>query len=54
MNGWIGVSGNDGPAFLSRELEIDEVNFWQPGGNGDRTRPSDLVTAAQVAFYFAD
>ncbi len=32
MNGWIGVTDNESYAFLSRQLGIDEVNFWQPGG----------------------
>lgn len=32
MNGFIGVTDNEWFAFLSRLPEIDEVNFWQPGG----------------------
>ena len=32
MNGWIGITDNEWFTFLSRQPEIDEVNFWQPGG----------------------
>jgi putative restriction endonuclease len=32
MKGFIGVTDNDWFVFLSRQPEIDEVNFWQPGG----------------------
>jgi putative restriction endonuclease len=32
MNGWIGITDNEWFTFLSRHPEIDEVNFWQPGG----------------------
>jgi putative restriction endonuclease len=32
MNGWVGVTDNEWFAFLARQPEIDEVNFWQPGG----------------------
>jgi putative restriction endonuclease len=32
MKGFIGVTDNDWFAFLSKQPEIDEVNFWQPGG----------------------
>jgi len=32
MNGFIGVTDNEWFEFLSRLPEIDEVNFWQPGG----------------------
>ena len=34
MKGYIGVTDNDWFAFLSQHPEIDEVNFWQPGGTG--------------------
>ena len=32
MKGFIGVTDNDWFTFLSQQPEIDEVNFWQPGG----------------------
>ena len=32
MNGFVGITDNDCFAFLSQQPEIDEVNFWQPGG----------------------
>ena len=32
MKGFIGVTDNDWFDFLSGQPEIDEVNFWQPGG----------------------
>ena len=32
MKGFIGVTDNDWFASLSQQPEIDEVNFWQPGG----------------------
>jgi hypothetical protein len=31
MNGWIGTTGNEWFAFLSRHPESDEVNFRQAG-----------------------
>ena len=37
MKGYIAVTDNDWFAFLSQQREIDEVNFWQPGG-GSRFR----------------
>ena len=33
MKGFVGVSDDDGYAFLSQLPNIDEVNFWQPGGS---------------------
>lgn len=32
MNGFVGVTDNDWFAFLAQQPDIDEVNFWQPGG----------------------
>lgn len=32
MKGYVGVTDNDWFNFLSQQPEIDEVNFWQPGG----------------------
>lgn len=32
MKGYVGVTDNDWFDFLSQKPEIDEVNFWQPGG----------------------
>ena len=32
MKGFVGVTDNDWFDFLSKQPEIDEVNFWQPGG----------------------
>ena len=34
MKGFVGVTDNDWYEFLSSQSEIDEVNFWQPGGKG--------------------
>jgi len=33
MKGYVGVTDNDWFDFLSQQPGIDEVNFWQPGGN---------------------
>ena len=33
MKAFVGVTDNDWFAFLSQQPGIDEVNFWQPGGN---------------------
>ncbi len=33
MRGFIAVTDDDWFSFLSERPEIDEVNFWQPGGN---------------------
>ena len=32
MKGFVGLTDNERFVFLSQEPEIDEVNFWQPGG----------------------
>jgi len=32
MKGYVGVTDNDWFQFLSAQPDIDEVNFWQPGG----------------------
>jgi putative restriction endonuclease len=32
MKGFIGITDNEWFAFLSQQPGIDEVNFWQPGG----------------------
>jgi len=32
VEGYIGVTDNDWFDFLAHQPEIDEVNFWQPGG----------------------
>jgi putative restriction endonuclease len=32
LKGFVGVTDKDWFAFLSQQPEIDEVNFWQPGG----------------------
>jgi putative restriction endonuclease len=32
MKAYVGVTNNDWFAFLSRQPDIDEVNFWQPSG----------------------
>lgn len=34
MKLWIGVTENDWFSFLARQAQVDEVNFWQPGGSG--------------------
>lgn len=33
MKGYVGVTDNDWFEFLAKQPGIDEVNFWQPGGN---------------------
>ena len=33
MKGFIGITDDEWFAFLSSLKDIDEVNFWQPGGN---------------------
>ena len=33
MKGFVGITDNDWFAFLSQKPDIDEVNFWQPGGS---------------------
>ena len=33
MKFWIGVTDNEWYRFLSQLSNVDEVNFWQPGGN---------------------
>jgi putative restriction endonuclease len=33
MRGYVGVTDNDWFEFLAQQRGIDEVNFWQPGGN---------------------
>ena len=54
MQGYVGVTDNDWFNFLSQQLEIDEVNFWQPGGNGvfnaisAKELARDIVTMAAV------
>jgi len=30
MKGFASITDNDWFAFLAQQLEIDEVNFWQP------------------------
>jgi len=30
MNGYVDITDNDWFDFLSQQLGIDEVNFWQP------------------------
>jgi len=32
MRGFVGVTDNEWFAFLARQPDIDEVNFWQPAG----------------------
>ncbi|MBI2088266.1 MAG: HNH endonuclease [Deltaproteobacteria bacterium] len=44
MKLWVGVTDNDWYRFLSRLLNVDEVNFWQPGGSSQfrGLRPGEL------------
>lgn len=35
MKGYIAVTDNDWFALLVEQPEIEEVNFWQPGGEVD-------------------
>lgn len=32
LKGYVGITDDEWFEFLSRQVEIDEVNFWQPGG----------------------
>jgi hypothetical protein len=34
MKLYVGVTDNDRYRFLRSQPELDEVNFWQPGGMG--------------------
>lgn len=47
MRGFIAVTDNDWFEFLSQQPEIDEVNFWQPGG---RTQFKSLIPGG--LFFF--
>lgn len=47
MNGYVGVTDNDWFDFLSKQPEIDEVNFWQPGG---RTQFKSLIPGEPFFF----
>jgi len=44
MKLYVGVTDNDWYRFLSRLENVDEVNFWQPGGNQlfKALRPGEL------------
>jgi putative restriction endonuclease len=33
MKGFVGITDSDWFEFLAKQPEIDEVNFWQPGGS---------------------
>ena len=33
MRAWVAVTDKDWYRFLSRRTDLDEINFWQPGGN---------------------
>src|SRR5438105_1071145 len=33
IKAWVGVTDDDWYEFLSGVPDLDEVNFWQPGGN---------------------
>ena len=37
MKLWVGVTDGDWYRFLSQRPHLDEVNFWQPGGNREFT-----------------
>jgi putative restriction endonuclease len=47
MKGYVGVTDNDWFDFLSKQPEIDEVNFWQPGG---RTQFKSLIPGEPFFF----
>ena len=47
MKGYVGVTDNDWFDFLSQQQEIDEVNFWQPGG---RTQFKSLLPGEPFFF----
>ncbi|HEY8483331.1 MAG TPA: hypothetical protein VIL13_01885, partial [Longimicrobiales bacterium] len=36
MNAWVAVTDRDWFDFLSRQPDVDEVNFWQPNPWGGR------------------
>jgi putative restriction endonuclease len=44
MKLYVGITDNDWYRFLSHFPNVDEINFWQPGGSGQfRTlRPGEL------------
>ena len=47
MRGFIAVTDNDWFEFLSQQPEIDEVNFWQPGGN----RVFNAISAKELFLF---
>ena len=47
MKGFVGVTDKDWFDFLSQQQEIDEVNFWQPGG-----KSSFKALSAGEPFFF--
>lgn len=47
MNGLIAVTDNEWFQFLSRQADLDEVNFWQPAG----PRPPRQLAAGEPVFF---
>jgi putative restriction endonuclease len=40
MQAWVGITDGDWYRFLARRPDLDEVNFWQPGGSREFRRLS--------------
>jgi putative restriction endonuclease len=47
MKAWVGVTDGDWYRFLRARPHLDEVNFWQPGGN----RPFKTLTPGDLFFF---
>ncbi|MFV2126627.1 hypothetical protein ACFHWS_19125 [Micromonospora sp. LOL_013] len=37
MKAFVGVTDGEWPSFLAARLQINEVNFWRPGGGSFKT-----------------
>ena len=47
MKLWVGVTDGDWYQFLSQRPQLDEVNFWQPGGN----REFNALSAGELFLF---
>lgn len=47
MKGWVGVTDGDWYRFLRERPDLDEVNFWQPGGS----RQFKSLTPGELFFF---
>ena len=52
MKGFVGVTDNDWFAFLSHQLGIDEVNFWQSDVNNNWFAMSFIELVFLFIMYF--